>query len=66
MKIKLYVDQRLEDHIEKLSNCSEDYFIIPIVLTVEQDGSIRLAVNSKTLNKQVYRNRYQMTKVFLN
>ena len=63
--IKLCFDQLLEDgHIEKLSNCSEDSFIIPIVVTAKRDGSVWLAVNSKTLNKQIYRNHYQMPNLF--
>ena len=64
-KVKLCIDQLLSDgHIEKLSRCSEDCFISPIVITAKRDGSIKLALNSKLLNKQIFRNRYQMPNLF--
>ena len=64
-KVKLCIDQLLRDgHIEKLSRCSEDCFISPIVITAKRDGSIKLALNSKLLNKQIFRNRYQMPNLF--
>ena len=64
-KVKLCIDQLLrDDHIEKLSRCSEDCFISPIVITAKRDGSIKLALNSKLLNKQIFRNRYQMPNLF--
>ena len=47
-KVKLCIDQLLRDgHIEKLSRCSEDCFISPIVITAKRDGSFNLALNSK-------------------
>ena len=47
-KVKLCIDQLLRDgHIKKLSRCSEDCFISPIVITAKRDGSIKLALNSK-------------------
>ena len=62
---KVCIDQILRDgHIEKLSRCSEDCFISPIVITAKRDGSIKLALNSKLLNKQIFRNRYQMPNLF--
>ena len=64
-KVKLCIDHLLRDmHIEKLSRCSEDCFISPIVITAKRDGSIKLALNSKLLNKQIFRNRYQMPNLF--
>ena len=64
-KIKLCIDQLLRDgHIEKLSRCSEDCFISPIVITAKRDGSIKLAFLSKLLNKQIFCNRYQMPNLF--
>ena len=32
-----------EGHIEKLSSCSDEHFISPIVITVKKDKSIKLA-----------------------
>ena len=64
-KVKLCIDQLLRDgHIKKLSRCSEDRFISPVVITAKRDGSIKLALNSKILNKQIFRNRYQKPNLF--
>ena len=53
-EVKLCIDQLLRDgHIEKLSRCSEDCFISPIVITAKRDGSINLALNSKLLNTDI-------------
>ena len=44
-----------EGHIEKMNNCSEKYFISPIVITVKRDQTIKLALDSKTLIYQYTR-----------
>ena len=49
-----------EAHIEKLSKCTEDYFILPTVVTAKRRGRVKLALNSKPVNRQVYQSRYQM------
>ena len=49
-----------EGHIEKLNNCSDQYFISPIVITVKRDQTIKLALDSKVLNKSIHKNKYQM------
>ena len=48
-----------EGHIEKLNNCSDQYLISPIVFTVKRDQTIKLALDSKTLNKAIHKNKYQ-------
>ena len=49
-KVKLCIDQLLRyGHVEKLSSCSEDCFISPIVITAKR--------NLKLLNKQIFRKR---------
>ena len=45
--------------IEKLTNCSDQFFISPIVITVRKDQSIKIALDSKILNKAVHKNKYQ-------
>ena len=52
-----------EGHIEKLSSCSDEHFISPIVITVKKDQSIKLALDSKVLNKAIHKNRYQMPNI---
>ena len=44
-----------EGHIEKLNNCSDQYFISPVVTTVKRDQKIKLALDSKTLNKTIHK-----------
>ena len=51
-----------EGHITKLDKCTSD-FIAPIVVTVKKDGSIKLALDAKLINKQLYNNKYQMPNV---
>ena len=49
-----------EGPIEKLSSCSDEHFISPIVITVKKDQSINLALDSKVLNKAIHKIKYQM------
>ena len=35
----------------------------PIVITVKKDGSVQLALESRELNKQVHKNKYQMPNI---
>ena len=52
-----------ENHIIKIHECSDEYFFSPIVITVKKDGSIKLALESRELNKQVHKNKYQMPNI---
>ena len=52
-----------EGHIEKLSSCSDEHFISPIVITEKKDQSIKLALDSKVLNKAIHKNNYQMPNI---
>ena len=48
-----------EGHIEKLTNCSDQFFLSPIVITVKRDQSIKIALDSKILDKAIHKNKYQ-------
>ena len=52
-----------EERIKKLKNCDEDRFISPIVITCKKDKSIKLVLDSKISNKQIYKNKYQMPNI---
>ena len=52
-----------EKHIIKLSSCPDKYFISPIVVTVKKDQTIKLALDSKVLNKAIHKNKYQMPNI---
>ena len=63
-KVKIKREKLLnEGHIEKLTNCSDQFFISPIVITVEKDQSIKRALDSKILNKAIHKNKYQMPNI---
>ena len=60
-KVKIELEKLLnEGHIKKLTNCSDQFFISPIVITVKKDQSIKIALVSKILNKAIHKNKYQM------
>ena len=52
-----------EGYIKKLENCDEDCFISPIVITCKKGKSIKLALDSKFINKQICKNKYQMPNI---
>ena len=52
-----------EGHIEKMSSCSDEHFIPPIVITVKKDQSIKLELDSKVLIKAIHKNKYQMPNI---
>ena len=49
-----------EGHIKKLEKWDEDCFINPIVITRRKDTSIKLALDYKLLNDQIFKNKYKM------
>ena len=48
-----------EKHIIKLSSCPDKYFLSLIVVTVKKDQKIKLALDSKVLNKAIHKDKYQ-------
>ena len=48
---------------EKLSSCSDEHFISPIVITAKKDQSIKLALDSKVLIKAIHKNKFQMLNI---
>ena len=42
---------------------NEDRFISPIVITCKKDKPIKLALDSQFINKQIYKNKYQMPNI---
>ena len=45
-----------QKHNIKIDNCSERHFISPIVITVKKDQTVTLALDSKEINKFIYKN----------
>ena len=52
-----------EGHIKRRVKCTSDCFIAPIVITVKKDDSLKLAVDAKPINRQLFKNKYQMPNV---
>ena len=63
-KVDTEIDKLLKQgHIEKPTECLDKYFVSPIVITVKKDGSVKLPLESRELNKQVHKNKYQMPNI---
>ena len=39
-----------QGHIEKIEECSAKYFVLPIIITVKMDGSVKLALKSREIS----------------
>ena len=52
-----------EGQITKLDKCTSDCFKAPIVITVKKNDSIKLAMVAKPINRQLFKNKYQMPNV---
>ena len=52
-------------HILKLDKCSDKQFISLIVITVETDQTVKLAQDSKEINKFGHKHKYQMPNIEL-
>ena len=52
-----------EKQIKKLTSCSDEYFISPVVITVKSDQSIKIALDSKIVNDAIHKNKYQMQSI---
>ena len=52
-----------EGHIIQLEKCDEDCIISPIKITRKKDTSIKLALDSKLLNDQIFKNKNQMPNI---
>ena len=67
-RVPLHLETKVEEelknlqnngHITKLEKCSDYFFTSPIVITVKKDKSIKLAMDSKPINKAIHKNKYQ-------
>ena len=71
-RIPIHIQEKVEQeirslidygHIVKLNSCSDKQFISPIVITVKKDHTIKLAMDSKQINKAIHKNKYQMPNI---
>ncbi len=55
------VDKLLKQgHIEKLTEIGEDIFVSPVVITRKSDGTVKIALDSVQLNRQIVKKTMQM------
>ena len=47
-------------HVEKLAEIGEDTFVSPVVISKKSDGSVKIAIDSVELNKQIIHKTMQM------
>ena len=46
-----------EGHIVNLNNCTSDHLVAPVVIIAKKDGTIKLAMDAKPMNAQIFKNR---------
>ena len=46
-----------------MEKCPDDVFISPVVITVKKDKSVKLALDSKKLNKAIHKNKNQIQSI---
>ena len=58
-KVEKKIDVLINNkQIIRLEKCPDDVYISPVVITVKKDKSVKLALDSKKLNKTIYKNKY--------
>ena len=71
-RIPIHLQSQVEEELKKLEKngniikldkCSDKNFISPIVITVKRDKTIKLAMDSKVINKAIHKNKYQMQNI---
>ena len=48
-----------EEHCKKLHKCTSGQFVAPVVITAKKDGAIKLAINTKPTNYQIFKPKFQ-------
>ena len=48
-----------EGHIVKLDKCTSDHFVAPAVITAKKDGTVKLAMDAKPMNSQIFKKNFR-------
>ena len=65
-RVKIEMNKLIDQqHIIKLEKFSDKQFISPIVITVKKDQTVKLALDSKKINKFIQKNKNQMPNIDL-
>ena len=63
-KVEYELEKLIQDkQITKLEKCPDDLFVSPVVITVKKYKSVKIALDSKKLNKAIHKNKYQMQSI---
>ena len=63
-KTTLELDKLIKGkQIIQLENCTDDLFVSSVVTTVNKEKSVKLAQDSKKLNKAIHKNKYQIKSI---
>ena len=49
-----------EGHIERVTEVTDKEFIQPVVITVKRDKSVKIALDARTLNNEIIKDKYRM------
>ena len=49
-----------EGHIVKIDKCTNDQFVASVVITAKKDGTVKMAMDAKPMNSQIYKNKFQI------
>ena len=58
--IQKAVEGEVNEHTEKLTETGEDNFMSPVLITRKSDGSVKIALDSVQLNRQILKKTMQM------
>ena len=47
-------------HIKRVDKITDDIFSQPVVITVKKDRSVKIALDARSLNNDLLKNKYQM------
>ena len=53
-----------EGHIRKVGKINDEVFIQPVVITVKKDKSVKIALDARSLNDAIQKDKYQMPNLF--
>ena len=52
-----------DGHIVKLNDCTCDRFVAPIIITAKKDSCLKVAMDAKPMNAQIFKNQCQRLKL---
>ena len=65
LQLQQAVDKEIKNlleagHIRKIDKVTDEMFIQPVVITVKKDRSVKIALDARSLNNAILKNKYQM------